>query len=212
MQSTGEGSVVMGWGSTDNTADTGGLMEATGYGSMLFGAGWSSQDAGNQPPAFTMQSTGTGSFLGGECYSVSSGGSTACNMQSTGSASFLWAYTAQGNSSSTGTASVAMGQNIKATANNAFTFGKDISNGNASSMMIGWTTPSMFINSSKIDIYKQVNVKSNLNMTTTNITDVAQLKFNVITLPTCASAYNGTMARNSTKLYYCDGAIWNALY
>ena len=33
-----------------------------------------------------------------------------------------------------------------------------------------------------------------------------------ITLPSCTSITAGSIGRNSTKLYFCDGSIWNGLY
>jgi len=49
-----------------------------------------------------------------------------------------------------------------------------------------------------------------LNASIVNISNLIQLKAN--TLPSCAAAYNGTIGRNNTKIYYCDGSTWNALY
>ena len=38
------------------------------------------------------------------------------------------------------------------------------------------------------------------------------IKLSSITLPTCNSTYAGSIGRNSTKFYACDGSIWNGLY
>jgi hypothetical protein len=58
---------------------------------------------------------------------------------------------------------------------------------------------------------RSLQVNGNVNIT--GNTSIGQMiKLTAITLPSCASATNGTIARNSTKLYFCDGVIWNGLY
>jgi hypothetical protein len=38
------------------------------------------------------------------------------------------------------------------------------------------------------------------------------IKLDAITLPTCDGTTSGSIGRNSTKLYFCDGSLWNGLY
>ena len=37
-------------------------------------------------------------------------------------------------------------------------------------------------------------------------------KLATITLPTCDGSTDGSIGRNATKLYFCDGSMWNGLY
>lgn len=164
MTSQGEGSILMGYCTADTNANRGVVMKSSNYGSMLFGAGFTTMDWFTSPPDITMESTGIGSFLGGQCYSAPSQGSVECNMTSSGDASFLWAYTAQGVSKSTGIASVAMGQNIQATANNAYAFGKNFTNSQANSFAFGINTQIFAVNSTR------TLINNNLNQTNGNAT------------------------------------------
>lgn len=50
------------------------------------------------------------------------------------------------------------------------------------------------------------------NISTNNITISEIVRLKVITLPSCNSANNGTIGRNNTKIYFCDGLTWNGLY
>lgn len=38
------------------------------------------------------------------------------------------------------------------------------------------------------------------------------IKIDIIILPACNSTSSGIIGRNSTKLYFCDGSVWNGLY
>lgn len=38
------------------------------------------------------------------------------------------------------------------------------------------------------------------------------IKLDAITLPTCDGSSAGSIGRNTTKLYFCDGSAWNGLY
>lgn len=53
--------------------------------------------------------------------------------------------------------------------------------------------------------FKSLNV-------TGNTTFGQLINLQVMTLPACVSLTNGSIGRNSTKLYFCDGSIWNGLY
>lgn len=51
------------------------------------------------------------------------------------------------------------------------------------------------------------------NIITQNITIRKLIKLQILEiLPTCSESNSGGIARNSTKLYFCDGIVWNELY
>ena len=58
-----------------------------------------------------------------------------------------------------------------------------------------------------------LNITTSGNATIDGIINIGEtIKLDPITLPSCASVTNGSIGRNATKLYFCDGSVWNALY
>src|SRR3989338_5420622 len=55
-------------------------------------------------------------------------------------------------------------------------------------------------------------LQSTINIITGNVNFNSTTILPSITLPPCNANYTGAQARNSTKIYFCDGSAWNALY
>lgn len=84
---------------------------------------------------------------------------------------------------------------------------------------LGVTNENLWFSSSENDTIDLSSTTSLKNLTTdinfvynNNVTFEYTARLNAITLPTCNNAHNGTIARNVTKLYFCDGTSWNGLY
>ena len=121
----------------------------------------------------------------------------------------IYLTTGNGYSSAGGT-----GGDIELTTGSGFTrYGNIILAKNGGYAVIGDSTN---ISTDLLQVNGSALIKGNLNVTKifyinlTTISNVIQLS--AITLPACATATNGTIGRNSTSLYFCDGSVWNALY
>lgn len=138
MTGSGPGCFVNGF-MEDSDSDTFSMI-GSGQGCFVNGALY-----GNGNSTGLMQATNDGSFLSGYCYRNST-------MTSSGKGSFAVGYANSGTLQATGTASAVIGENVQATANNAYAFGKGIINSTVESFMVGWTTVGFTIQEELITI------------------------------------------------------------
>jgi hypothetical protein len=138
----------------------GNTVTASGDGSFGFGinvivSGAGAFAIGNGNGGFVTAS-GAGSFAGGAQDIIEFGGNV---ITASGAGSFAWGYTLETEQIvASGLASVAMGRNVSATADNAFAFGKNFTNSTTSSFEIGFGQRDFSVRSGVITAYGDVGI------------------------------------------------------
>lgn len=147
---------------------------SSGTDSFTFGHGCTASATNTLALGDFCEATGTGAIAIG--YSPSG---IVTNTNSSGTGSILIAYSPDGShtSSSAGTGSVAIGQNVNSTANAAYAIGNGITNSTASSVLIGDATYSISIDHNGFHHAVLINAQ-----TGTTYTPVANDVDNVVTL------------------------------
>ncbi len=137
-------------------------ITATGTGSLAFGqavfagskASIIANNTGSFAGGFALGNGGSPTILSSGAGSLAFGntGSTR-NITSSGSGSIAMGLTTSGNLTATGNASVAIGQDVNATANNAFALGSSFTNATASTFQVGFSaTPILTVTNTSIGI------------------------------------------------------------
>jgi hypothetical protein len=159
-----------------------------GVSSTAFGESTSATGSISLATGYSTNATNTSSFSGG--YNINN---DATSLLSSGLCSFAFGYATSGNElKATGQASVAMGEDVNSTNDNALSFGKDFTNSTASSFAVGFGAIDLLITSGLADF-------QDTNITTTGLGTFGQLTTDYLDMPEIAAP--STPSTNNLRIY-----------
>ncbi len=176
ISANGYGSIALGY------AEDNGLLASSGYGSIALGY------EGGPNATSGIQSTGYGSFAAGLNYGA--------GIKSSGWGSVAMGYSPDGGTPliSSGTASVALGQSVQATADNAFALGSNFTNSTPSTFKVGFgSTPTLSVSATQVNVTGGLTVSEGITASGSGIT-LAD-----------GTTLSGAQSLRSTALYNSSG-------